>query len=155
MHREPVDRVELFLGHVLPAKFVPLAELVAKVSNDDQLGFRTILASLALRELDANNIDGAAMATNALDENLKHVRTLAEKRVNYVTTMTENLEPGIATNIEKGEATAAEVWTQYDRLIRLGTDSRDIAEKIVPRLKNKCSARHVRRILRRGRTNAE
>ena len=95
------------------------------------------------------------MATNALDENVKHVRTLAEKRVNYVTTMTENLEPGIATNIEKGEATAAEVWTQYDRLIRLGTDSRDIAEKIVPRLKNKCSARRVRRILRRGRTNAE
>ena len=50
VHREPVDSVELLLGHVLPAKFVPLAELVAKVSNDDQLGFRTILASLVLRD---------------------------------------------------------------------------------------------------------
>ena len=155
VHRKPLSSVELLLNHVLPAKFVPLAEMLATLSSDCELALRSVLASLALRDLDANNIDGAVRAMNALDENPEHVRTLAEERLNNLNTLTENLQPANETNIERGKETAAEILAQYDKLVRQGTDSRDIAEKIVRRLKNRCTARHVRRILRNAKKDAQ
>jgi hypothetical protein len=153
----PIDSVELLLGHVLPDGFSPLAELIGNLSGDPDLGFRGILASLILHELDSNNVDGAEMAADALDKNIGRIRALAERLTIRNENLREFSETATDANIKRGEITVAEVCRYYDELIDAGELRRGIAKIIAPKVQSTSDSRphispsHVNRILHKYR----
>ena len=153
----PFDSVELLLGHVLPDDFSSLAVLIGNFFGDPELGFRMILASLILHELESDNIDGAVMAADALDKNAGRIRTLAEELITRSDNLRKFSETAADANVERGKNTVAEVCKCYDELIADGKSRRSIAKFIAPKIKSTSdpgrhiSLGHVNRILRKHR----